>query len=269
MPRTEQPAPPNPLVQARNLCVSLEDRRILHDLSFAITPGSWVGLLGPNGSGKTTLLRTLAGLLPYQGHLTLYDRPVHTWKPRALARRLAFVRQAVPFSFAFSVEEIVMLGRAPHKGWLDPTTPTDRHRVRQALADVDLADFEKRSILSLSGGEQQRVLLAQALVQEAGLLLLDEPTAHLDVHHQYEFMDHVHVLVRAGRTVVAAFHDLELAARYADHLLVLQNGRIVAQGPPRDVLTTELVASVFRMQAQLSATDGGALRIHYLAPTAG
>ncbi|WP_456427239.1 ABC transporter ATP-binding protein [Rhodocaloribacter sp.] len=255
-----------PAVFADRLNVSLDGKAILRDLGFTVEAGTWVGLLGPNGSGKTTLLRTLGGLLPYTGTLTLFDRPVHAWKPRALARRLAFVRQATTLSFDFTVEELVLLGRAPHKGWLDVDTRADRKRVQAALAQVDLAGFESRSMLSLSGGEQQRVLLAQALVQEAEILLLDEPTAHLDVHHQFEFIDHVHGLVKAGRTVIAAFHDLELAARFADLVLVLDRGRLAAAGPPRDVLTEDLLASVFRMKTRLEPSDGGILRIHYLAP---
>lgn len=255
-----------PAVFADRLNVSLDGKAILRDLGFTVEAGTWVGLLGPNGSGKTTLLRTIGGLLPYTGTLMLFDRPVHAWKPRALARRLAFVRQATTLSFDFTVEEIVLLGRAPHKGWLDLDTRADRERVREALAQVDLAGFEARPMRSLSGGEQQRVFLAQALVQEADLLLLDEPTAHLDVHHQFEFTDHVHGLVKAGRTVIAAFHDLELAARFADQVLVLNRGRLAAAGPPRDVLSEDLLASVFRMKARLEPADDGILRIHYLAP---
>lgn len=260
---------PPPFIEADALHVALDGQAILKGLTFRVSRGAWVGLLGPNGSGKTTLMRTLAGLLPYAGRLTLAGRPVRSWSPRALARTLAFVRQSLPFSFAFTVEEIVLLGRAPHKGLLSPITSTDRRKAREALARVDLAGFEDRIIHHLSGGEQQRVLLAQALAQEADLLLLDEPTAHLDVHHQYEFTEHVRTLVDAGRTVVSAFHDLELAARYADHLLVLDHGRLAAQGAPEAVLTPELLASVFRMRAELIALPGAPLRIHYQAPVPG
>ncbi len=255
-----------PAVFADRLNVSLDGKAILRDLGFTVEAGTWVGLLGPNGSGKTTLLRTIGGLLPYAGTLRLFGREVRTWKPRELARRLAFVRQATPLSFDFTVEELVLLGRAPHKGWLDLDTRADRERVRAALERVDLAGFESRSILSLSGGERQRVLLAQALVQEAEILLLDEPTVHLDVHHQFEFVDHVHGLVEAGRTVIAVFHDLELAARFADQVLVLDRGRLAAAGPPREVLTEDLLASVFRMKARLESADGDSVHIHYLAP---
>ncbi len=255
-----------PLITSHQLRVALDGTPILHDLTFAVEPGTWVGLLGPNGSGKTTLLRAVGGLLPYAGALTLAGRPVQAWKPQEMARQVAFVRQSTPLSFDFTVEELVLLGRSPHKGWLERHTRTDRAEVRQALARVDLDGFARRSVLSLSGGERQRVFLAQALVQQADLLLLDEPTTHLDVHYQFEFLNVVRELVQAGRTVVAVFHDIEQAARYADHLLVLDRGRLAADGPPREVLTEALLASVFRMQAHLDTTADGTLRIFYEMP---
>jgi iron complex transport system ATP-binding protein len=246
--------------------VALDGTEILHGLQFEVASGTWIGLLGPNGSGKTTLLRTVAGLLPYAGTLLLDGRPVRDWSARAMARRVAFVRQSTPLSFDFSVEELVLLGRSPHKGWLERYGGDDRTSVQEALARVDLSGFARRSVLSLSGGERQRVFLAQALVQEADVLLLDEPTTHLDVHYQFEFLNVVRDLVATGRTVIAVFHDLELAARYADHLLVLDQGCLVADGPSPAVLTTSLLADVFRMRARLEATDGDGVRIHYLHP---
>jgi iron complex transport system ATP-binding protein len=256
------------LIQAHQLNVALDATPILHDVSFAVEAGTWVGLLGPNGSGKTTLLRTLNGLLSYEGTLTLHDRPVHTWKPRDLAQAMAVVRQSTPLSFDFTVEELVLLGRAPHKSWLDRTTRQDSNLVQQALARVDLQGFAQRSVLSLSGGERQRVFLAQALVQSADLLLLDEPTTHLDVHYQFGFLTVVRDLVVTGRTVIAVFHDLEQAARFSDHLLVLDHGRLVASGTPHAVLTPGLLSDVFRMQAQVEMDPAGLLRIFYEHPVA-
>lgn len=252
-----------PLLSSRHLDVELGQTPILHDLTFNLTEGSWIGLLGPNGSGKTTLLRTISGVLPYDGDLTLDDRPIQDWSPDELARRMAFVRQSPTLTFEFSVEELVLLGRAPHKSWLQPYGSEDRALVRRALAQVDLGGFADRSVLSLSGGETQRVFLAQALAQEADLLLLDEPTAHLDVHYQFTFMDQVQSLVEQGRTVFAVFHDLELAARYADRLLVLQEGRLAAEGAPDDVLTPDLIARVFQMEANVFTAPDGSLRIDY------
>ncbi len=250
---------------ADDLGVALGGRPVLHGLRFTVEPGEWVALVGPNGSGKTTLLRALGGLLPHTGTLALDGRPVRAWTPRDLARRLAFVRQRPALAFDFTVEEFVLLGRSPHRGWLEGFAAADRALAEAALAELDLGGFAGRSLGTLSGGEQQRVQLAQALAQEAGVLLLDEPTAHLDVHHQFGGMDRVATLA-PRRTVAAAFHDLAFAARYADRLLVLDAGRLVADGPPRDVLTSALLRDVFRMEADLLDSPDGALEIRYLAP---
>lgn len=251
---------------ADDLSVSLDGVPILQRLAFTVTRGTWVGLIGPNGSGKTTLLRTITGLLPYEGSLHLSGRPVKDWKPVDLARKVAFVRQSTPLSFDFTVEELVLLGRSPHKGWLERYEAADRDLVRHALGRVDLEGFARRSMLSLSGGERQRVFLAQALVQDTGVLLLDEPTTHLDVHYQFEFLNVVRALVDAGRTVIAVFHNLELAARYSDALLVLQRGRLAAAGAPEDVLSEALLASVFRMHAHLEYPEDGTFRIFFHTP---
>ncbi|MEX0746554.1 MAG: ABC transporter ATP-binding protein [Rhodothermales bacterium] len=257
-----------PIISARDLRVSLDEKEILHGLTFDVGSGRFVGLLGPNGSGKTTLLRATGGLLPYRGDLDFEGTSMRDWKPRLLARRVAFVRQSVALSFDFSVSELILLGRSPHKRWLEDYAEGDRQQMREALAQTDLIGFEDRSVLSLSGGELQRVFLAQALVQEADVLLLDEPTAHLDVHYQFEFMDLVRSLVAGGRTAIAVFHDLEMAARYAGDVLVLREGRIAAAGPPAEVLSEELIARVFRMDARIETNGGNPVRIHYVRPIA-
>jgi len=205
------------------------------------------------------LLRTLSGILPYQGSLLLQDTPVTSYTPQKLARFLAFVQQHHVIPFAFTVEELVLLGRTPHKKLLEPYTSQDRKRVQEALKQVELAKFKHRTIHSLSGGELQRAFLAQALVQETPLLLLDEPTTHLDIHHQFTFM-------QTAQTVLCVFHDLNLAARFADHLLVLHQGRLVTQGPPKTVLTSHLLENVFRMQAKIQHLDRGLINILYLSP---
>ena len=252
------------LLKAHRLSVELGGNRILHDLTFSMSPGRLIGLLGPNGSGKTTLLRSIGGLLTYRGNLALLGREVREWRPRDLARTLAFVRQSVSLSFDFTVSELILLGRSPHKRWLEDYTSEDRLRMAEAVEQVDLHGFEGRSVLSLSGGELQRVFLAQALVQESDIILLDEPTAHLDVHHQFEFMDLIRDLVGRGRTAVAVFHDLQMASRYADDLLVLHKGGLAGWGPPDAVLTENLIADVFRMRALVRHTETA--HIEYLAP---
>lgn len=258
----------SPLLTAHDVHVALAGQPILSALGFSVEAGTWVGLVGPNGSGKTTLLRAIGGALPYRGRLVLDGTSIAAWPPRALARRLAFVRQSPALAFDFSVEELVRLGRAPHKGWLEPYRAHDRALVHRALAQVDLGGFAQRSVLTLSGGEMQRAFLAQALVQEADVLLLDEPTAHLDVHYQFAFLQQVRRLVDEGCTVIAVFHDLEQAARHADHLLMLSRGRLTADGPPAEVLTPPRIADVFRMDAQVHRAADGTLAIRYLAPVA-
>ena len=257
-----------PLVQASHVSVSLGRKPvpILHEICFSVHEGSLVGLLGPNGSGKTTLLRTVSGLLPYTGSLQLYSSEVSTWNTRALARRVAVVRQNTQLLFDFTVQEIVLLGLSPHKRLLEGTSRHDYARVKAALMQVDLNGYQERSILSLSGGERQRVFLAQALVQDATLLLLDEPTTHLDVHHQHRFLQQIRAHVAEGRNALAVFHDLELAARYCTHLIVLDGGRLIAEGTPADVLTEALLASVFKMRTRIRNDQGGELRVAYDLP---
>lgn len=251
------------LIEASDLHVALSGKPILHGLGFELEQGKWNGLLGPNGSGKTTLLRAIAGLIPYQGTLKFDGRAISEWPRKEMARRVAFVRQTHAISFDFRVIDLVLLGRAPHKSLLSVYTDEDSDRAMSALTQLDLSGFEDRSFHSLSGGEQQRVFLAQALVQEADLLILDEPTTYLDVHHQFEFMEYVQSLVHEGRTVIGAVHDLEMAARFADHVQVLDRGRLTASGSPAEVMTPALLADVFRMQAKVHTTSDQLLRIAY------
>lgn len=256
-----------PVLVAAALRVRQRRQTILHGISFELSSGTLTGLVGPNGSGKTTLLRTVCGYLPYTGSLRLQGREVQRWPARELARNLAVVRQASSLSFDFAVAEIVRLGLLPHKGMLEGHSKRDLENLRSVLAQVDLDGFASRRMHSLSGGEQQRVYLAQALLQNANILLLDEPTTHLDVSHQYRFLRVIRELADGGHCVVVVFHDLELAARFSDNMLVLQNGRLVAEGPPENVLTKALLADVFRMQASVYATGTGQTGITFERPT--
>jgi iron complex transport system ATP-binding protein len=251
---------PVPVIEARSVTADLGGRQILHDLAFSVERGTWVGIVGPNGSGKTTLLRAIAGLLPYGGSLLLDGREVAEWSVRERARRLAFVRQTQPLAFDFSVMDFVLLGRAPHHGWLEPLSGMDRSLAMEALREMGLVGFEERSITAMSGGEQQRVRLAQALVQDAPVLLLDEPTAHLDVHHQLDLMGRIAALAAGGRTILSALHDLPLAARYVDRLLVLDAGHVAADGVPADVITSDLLRAVFRVEAKVLPGDPASVR---------
>ncbi|NNE71760.1 MAG: ABC transporter ATP-binding protein [Rhodothermales bacterium] len=253
-----------PAVSLSNVAVSLSGKSILEGINLEVPAGTWLGLLGPNGAGKTTLIRAMSGLIPSTGSIELNGKPIQAWSDRERARQVTLVAQSVPMYFDFSVLDLVLLGRAPHKNWLAPYHDADRDIALKALAQVDLSGFEERSVLTLSGGEVRRALLAQALAQDTPILFLDEPTSHLDVHHQFEFVRHVRSLVDAGRTVVGVFHDLELAARFSDRIAVLADGTVAAHGTPAEVLTPSLIARVFRMQASVDRQDGR-LHIDYSA----
>jgi iron complex transport system ATP-binding protein len=253
------------LFESSDLFVHLGGRRVLAGVSFRLAAGEFVALLGPNGAGKSTLLRTMAGLLPYGGDLRLDGRALSDWPPAERARRVAYVEQAPSLSFALTVRDVVALGRSPHRGWLASLTPHDGSRVEAAMADADVISLAGRPATALSGGERQRVALARALAQDTPTLLLDEPTAHLDVRHQLSLMNLAASLTASGRTVVAAFHDIALAARCARRLLVLDRGRLVADGPAAEVLTPSLFRTVFGVDAEVgTGPDGPAVR--YLGP---
>jgi iron complex transport system ATP-binding protein len=224
----------------------------VRDLALTIAPGEIIGIIGPNGSGKSTVLKLLVGFLrPQQGDVQLDGRPLGHYAVRALAQRVAVVPQSVQFVFPFTVREIVGMGRMPHRtdraGWLGGwavESQTDREAVQIALAEMELEPIAERSILELSGGERQKVLLARALAQQPSILLLDEPTASLDLHHQAAVYRRVRALnQQRGVTVVLVSHDLNLAALFARRLVLLDRGRIRRVGTPDEVLTqTELDA---------------------------
>ncbi len=271
---------PTPLFNASQLKVSIGDTLILEQLNFKLEAGNLIGIIGPNGSGKTTLLRAMSGVLGYQGSLTFGDREVQDWDKKQLARHMAVLPQNPDIMFDFAVHDYVMMGRMPHKGWLENENDVDRETVDQVLDDLDLHELAGRLLPSLSGGERQRVLLAQALVQETATLLLDEPTQHLDVYHQFDLLKRIRRLVddkratgqhNTGKSVVIVFHDLALAARFTDILLVMQAGRLVAYGKTADVLTEALIKDVFRMTARVhfpvDASDNSLPHIHFLDQT--
>jgi iron complex transport system ATP-binding protein len=220
-------------------------------LSFQVGHGESVGLIGPNGSGKTTLLRLLCGTLAADGgEAVLLGRPVRSIPPRERARLVAIVPQESSLLFNFSVLEVVLMGRAPRLGLLGLERPADYEAARLALRQVDLAEEEDRPLRELSSGERQRALIARALAQEPRLLLLDEPTAFLDLKHRLQIHE---ILLRLNRqgglTVITVSHDLNLAARYGSRLLVLHRGRLAADGPPLSVLTPGMVRSVYETEA--------------------
>ncbi|MEM8558127.1 MAG: ABC transporter ATP-binding protein [Bacteroidota bacterium] len=260
------PSPPHPSrFFARDLCVSLAGQPVLHDLSLTVQAGSVTALVGPNGSGKTTLLRTLAGLLPHAGRLDLDGQALTRWSGRGRARALAFVQQRTSLAFDLSVRNFVALGRTPHRSWLAAPSEADRAAVDAALTTTGLVALQARSARTLSGGEHRRLLIAQALAQDTPTLLLDEPTAHLDLRHHLDLAALLQGLHAQGRTLVVALHELDLAARLADHVILLDQGRLVADGPPAEVLTPAHLQAVFGVTAVVTATAEG-LQFAYRLP---
>ncbi|MFJ3782970.1 ABC transporter ATP-binding protein [Streptomyces sp. NPDC090093] len=251
-------------ITAEALSWSVAGARVVHDVTVDVAPGETVGLLGPNGSGKSSLLRCLAGLRTPDTGTVRYDGvPVRDWSARRIARHVAFVEQDSAADSDLRVADVVGLGRTPFRDrWRGPDT-TDRAVVAAALDRVGLTALADRSWKALSGGERQRAHIARALAQQPYGLLLDEPTNHLDVRHQLELME---LLTGAGRTVLVALHDLSLAARYCDRLLLLHDGRQVASGTPAEVLTADRLAEVFEVDAVLTADALGHPVVAYRGP---
>ncbi|MFF4187741.1 ABC transporter ATP-binding protein [Streptomyces sp. NPDC001691] len=244
-----------------------QGRALLHDITLEAADGETVGLVGPNGSGKTTLLRCVHGTLrPTAGRVLLDGGDLHALPVKARARRIATVPQDFGAgAVELTVREIVAMGRSPHHRFWEADTAADDALVREALAKVGIADLAGRSFPSLSGGERQRALVARALVQQPDVVVLDEPTNHLDIRYQLEVLSLVREL---GTLNLFALHDLNLAAYYCDRICVLAGGRIVASGPPAEVLTASLLREVYGVNAEVSVHPAtGAPTVVYLPPT--
>ncbi|MFD1645224.1 ATP-binding cassette domain-containing protein [Haloarchaeobius litoreus] len=234
------------MIDIDSVSVSFGDATVLDDVSLAVEPGTFLGLVGPNGAGKTTLLRTVSGALePDAGTVSLDGDRLDGLGSKAASRRVAVVPQDTTVSFGFTARDVVAMGRTPHRGRFEPSSREDSRAVDEAFARVGAEHLADRRIDELSGGERQTVTIARALAQETPILLLDEPTASLDINHQVETLELVAALVADGKTVVAAIHDLSLAARYCDELALLADGDIVATGLPESVLTRERLAESF------------------------
>jgi iron complex transport system ATP-binding protein len=234
-------------------------REVLRSVDVTLARGDLVALVGTNGSGKTTLLRLLTGVLrPDAGVVRFEGRPLADWRRLDLARRVAVLPQQLDLPVGFRVAELVGMGRAPHARRLFASTETDDRAVARALADAGALDLADRFAEELSGGERQRLLVAMALAQEPDLLLLDEPTLHLDLAHQVALLAAIRRLRdQRGLTVLAVLHDLNLAAAFAPRVAVLDEGRVVADGPPAEVLTPDLVRRVFGVHVDEARTGDG------------
>ena len=258
-----------PRLQAQGLAFSYtpDSPPVLKALDLDLEPGSFVGLLGPNGSGKSTLLKLLAGVLrPVQGCVQLGGEDVSRIPRGRLASTLAFVPQDVHVWLPFTCREVVAMGRYVHRSGLGLLDSGHDEVVHRCMADTGVVDLADRRITEVSGGEAQRVRIAQALAQEAGILVLDEPTSHLDISFQVEVMDLLARLNRTrGLTILAALHDLNLASLYCDRLIALRRGHVLRDGPPVEVLEPALLREVFGVQVEVQKEPGRRPRL-FLVP---
>jgi iron complex transport system ATP-binding protein len=243
---------------AADVSVTLDRAPIVKGVSCAARSGSWLALIGPNGAGKSTLIRAIAGLVSYTGTVTLDAVDARAMKARERARLVAYVPQEPILPPDLTVTEYVMLGRTPHLGYLATPGRHDRERVRAAMERLDVTRFAQRRLARLSGGERQRAVLARALASDPRVLLLDEPTSMLDVGHEQQVLELVdHLRKDAGLTVISTLHDLTVAGQYADALVLLDDGKVVAAGSPQTVLTAGLIESVYAARVTvITGSDG-------------
>jgi iron complex transport system ATP-binding protein len=224
-------------------------RKVLHDISVRFRAGQVTGLVGPNGAGKTTLLRVALGFVKAEGRIDVLGQPLANWSPEALARRIAYLPQSAEAHWPILAKKLVALGRMPHRAAFSPPSAEDEEAVSMALARCDAAAFAERRMDELSAGERARVLFARALATEAPILLTDEPAAHLDPAHQLRLMELLREEARRGVAVIVTLHDLALASRFCDRLVVLRGGHVVAQGEPREALSDAILAETFGVSA--------------------
>ncbi|QXT64157.1 ABC transporter ATP-binding protein [Tessaracoccus palaemonis] len=243
---TTHPIDTGSRLSATGITVGYGDLPVLEGVSVDVLDGQFTVIVGPNACGKSTLLRSLARVLPVSaGQVTLDGRPVTSYPPKEVARRLALLPQSPTAPEGIRVVDLVSRGRYPHQGLLRQWSEADEAAVARAMDAAGVADLAERGVEELSGGQRQRVWIALTLAQETPLLLLDEPTTYLDISHQLEVLDLAEDLQRQGRTVVVVLHELSLAFRYATHLVVMDAGRIVAQGAPEEIVTPGLIEDVF------------------------
>lgn len=246
------------VLDATSISVSRGGRQILSDVTISLSSGEFLAIIGPNGSGKSSLLRVLAGIWPAEsGSVSLDGTPIGDMSRRDIARQVAFVPQDTRVDFAFAVEEIVAMGRHPHRGRFTSERETDRRAINLALERCDVSSLRHRLVNTLSGGERQRVLIARSLAVEPAFLLLDEPTANLDIQHALEILDLCRSLADGGQAVAFASHDINAVSRYASNVALMESGRIVAAGTRNQVLTPRAVRDVFGVATEVLAASNG------------
>lgn len=250
-------------LRAENMIVTLANTDIVNDISIKVKNKQFVGLIGPNGCGKSTLLKSIYKVIkPKKGSIYLGDLDVLNSEPLSVSRIMGVVGQFNDLSFDFTVEEMVLMGRTPHKKFMERDTEEDYKIVREALNKVSLTGYEDRSYLTLSGGEKQRVILARAIAQQPSFLVMDEPTNHLDIKYQLQILS---IVKQMNIGTLAALHDLELAAEYCDYLYVMKQGKLMAKGTPKELLTSTLIREVYDVSCEIYTNPvTGELGIAYM-----
>lgn len=258
----------NPIIELNNVSFGYTSTDVVSGITTAFSPGEFIALVGPNGAGKSTLLKIMGGLIRnYRGSAKLFGHELSRVAPRDIAKRLAFVPQDTQMAFPFTVAEIVFMGRLPHRPRTLFDSPSDRQSAQQAMLLTDTAQLSEKRFNELSGGERQRVVLASALAQNPEVLLLDEPTAFLDLKHQLQFYEILERLnAERGLTIISVTHDVNLAARYAPRMIALRSGKFVADGTPEQVLTPQHLYDIFEINAAVLKRPDG--RGNYIVPTA-
>lgn len=252
---------PAPLM-CENLQFSFNKKPMLSAINLTFKEGQFVGLIGANGAGKSTLLQLLLGLLPAKsGKILLHGENIKQLKRRDIAKQLAFVPQSIELPYAFSAQQLVAMGRNPYLGAFELETEQDKQLIDEAMLQTDISHLQQRLVNTLSGGEKQRVIIARALAQQSPTILLDEPIASLDICHQLETLQLIKSLTKAGKSAICALHDLNLAARYCDRLLLIgkqQDGitTIISDGTPEQVLTEKNLRDHFSIKAEISTQQG-------------
>ena len=257
-----------PTIAARDVSCEVGAALLLDGVNLTADRAQMIGLIGPNGAGKSTLLRTIAGILGHDHGAVLLDgAEIGSLSPKDIASNLALVPQVAPYTHSFTSLELVLMGRYPHLGRFQIESERDRDIARSAMALTETEKLSDRTLDTLSGGERQRVFVSRALAQKPRLLLLDEPTSNLDILHQLKVLGLVRRLVDSGLTAIAAIHDLHMAARYCDRLVLLSGGRVAATGTPEQVLSTENIESAFGVRSAVYRDDRtGSLAISLIGP---
>ena len=247
------------MLEATDVVVRLGGNLVVDGATLELRAGELTVLVGPNGAGKTTLMRALAGLIPAEGRIAIEGRALGSFSPRERAQRVAYLPQGHVFHWPMAAAAVVALGRHPHADVFSSLTDADRAAVERALIATGTVPFAARAVTTLSGGERARVALARALASEAPILVADEPTVSLDPRHQLVVMELLRHVAQGGAAVLAIVHDLALAARFGDRVVVMDRGRLVAQGPPGEVLTPERIGTVFGVEAVIADSAIGAV----------